>query len=196
MEEFTGKPLPPTLEDSLPSTLEDLFETVRSGVRRTADVYITLCSVFERLIKRKDGLAGEYARFSSALSAVTESTADTYNIDTNDVPLLNEGINATAKHVATSQNLLIDEARTWDEGALEDFKRQRDSLVSMRDMFDRKDRFARDTIPALEKRIASNESKLAAVRAKPEAQKKPGEAEKLEDAIMKVLTESPLSNFP
>lgn len=68
---------------------------------------------------------------------------------------------------------------------LEDLKRQRDSLVSMRDLFDRRDRLARDTIPTLEKRIAANEAKLSAVRAKPEGMRKAGEAGKLEDAIMR-----------
>lgn len=120
------------------------------------------------------------------MSSTTESTAETYNFDTNDVPLLNEGIASTAKHIGTSSGLLLDEARSWDESALEDFKRQRDGLVSMREMFERRDRYARDTIPACEKRIQGNEGKLAAVRAKPEGARKVGEAEKLEDAIMKV----------
>ena len=186
MEEFTGKPLPPTLEDSLPPTLDDLFDTVRSGVRRSADTYINLCTSLERIIKRREGLSTEYIRFQTLLSSATEATDDTYKLDTNDVPLLNEGINATSKHIGKSQGLSIDEARSWDDGVLEDFKRQRDGLVSMRDMFDRRDRYAKDTIAQCEKRIAANEQKLSAVRNKPEGTRKVGEAEKLEDAIMKV----------
>lgn len=195
-EEFIGKPLPPTLEDSLPPTLDDLFDTVRSGVRRSAETYINLCSSLERIIKRREGLGGEYSRLSSLLFSATETNADTYKLDTNDVPLLNEGIASTAKHIETSQNLVVEEAHSWDEGALEDFKRQRDALVSMREMFDRRDRFAKDTIPACEKRIAGNESKLAAVRNKPEGTRKVGEAEKLEDAIMKVRLPPRLSQSP
>jgi sorting nexin-8 len=185
-EEFTGKPLPSDLEDSLPKTLPELFDTVRSGVRRSAETYITLCNMMERLSRRNEGMAAEYSRFSSALSGLTESSQETYAVDTNDVPLLNSGLNATARHLDQSKQLLEDEARGWDHGVLEDLKRQRDTLVSVRDMFDRRDKYARDNIPQLEKRIANNESKLAGIRNKSADQIKPGEAEKVEDAIHKV----------
>jgi sorting nexin-8 len=53
-------------------------------------------------------------------------------------------------------------------------------------MFDRRDKYAKDNIPQLEKRIANNESKLGGIRNKSPDQVKPGEAEKVEDAIFKV----------
>lgn len=184
-EEFTGKSLPPDLEDSLPKTLPDLFDTVRSGVRRSAETYITLCNMMERLTRRNEGMAAEYLRFSTALSTLAETSQETYAVDTNDVPLLNEGLNATARHLDQSKQLLEDEARGWEEGVLEDLKRQRDTLVSVRDMFDRRDKYAKDNIPYLEKRIASNEAKLQGIRNKPAEQVKAGEKEKVEDAIFK-----------
>ncbi|KAL9126862.1 MAG: hypothetical protein Q9217_004158 [Psora testacea] len=180
-EEFTGKTLPPELEDSLPKNLSETFDTVRSGVRQSADHYIGLCNLLERLTKRNQGVAADYSRFSQALSNLTEASQSTYATDTDDVPLLNEGINSTAKHMTISQNLLEDEARAWDEGVLEDFKKQRDSLVSIRDMFDRRDRYAKDNIPQLERRIEANENKLASMMAG--AGGKPGEREKLELAV-------------
>jgi len=186
LEEFTGKSLPPTLEDSLPVNLPDIFDTVRAGIRQSAEAYINLCGLLERLTKRNQGVAADTLRFSLALQALTETSKDTYAIDTNDVPLLNEGILSTAKHLSTSQSLLVDEARAWDDGVVEDFKRQRDTLVSMRDMFDRRDRFDRDNIPQLEKRIESNQSKLTVLKGRPEGTVKPGEVERVEQAIMTV----------
>lgn len=185
-EEFTGKPLPPHLEDSLPSTLQDLFDRVRSGVRRSAEIYINLCNLLERLTKRNEGIAAEYLRFSLALQTLTEVSAETYAVDTNDVPLLNEGMNATARALGNGKALLEDEAKAWDEGVLEDLKRVRDGLVSVRDMFERRDRFDKDNIPQLEKRIASNENKLATLRGKPEGMVKVGEIERVEDNILRV----------
>jgi hypothetical protein len=125
-------------------------------------------------------------RFSAALQTLTEASQDTYAVDTNDVPLLNEGLKSTAKHLDQSRALLDDEAKGWEEGVLEDLKRQRDALVSMRDLFDRRDKYAKDNIPYLEKRIATNEQKLQGIRNKPAESVKPGEAEKVEDAIFKV----------
>jgi sorting nexin-8 len=142
--------------------------------------------MMERLIRRNEGMAAEYLRFSTALSGLTETSQDTYAVDTNDVPLLNEGLNSTARHLDQSKQLLDDEARGWEEGVLEDLKRQRDTLVSVRDMFDRRDKYARDNIPALERRIANNETKLQNIRNKPAEQVKSGEAEKVEEAISKV----------
>lgn len=185
-EEFTGKPLPPDLEDSLPPTLNETFERVRSGIKRSADIYINLCNLLDRLAKRNQGLAADQFRFSRALQALTDCTSDTYAVDTNDVPLLNNGINSTAKHLIASQGLLDDEARAWNDGVLEDLKVQRDCLVAMRELFDRRDRYAKDNISQLERRIESNEKKLQDLRAKPEGTVKPGEVEKVEDAIIKV----------
>ena len=152
-------------------------------MQRSSELYINACNLVERQLKRREGLAAEFSRLASTFNSLTEVSSDTYKIDTNDVPLLNEGLSATAKHISEQQSLLIQESTTWDEGLLEDMKRQRDTLVSIRDLFDRRDRFDRDNIPQLEKRIASNESKLEGVRAKPEGTRKAGEAEKLEDAI-------------
>jgi sorting nexin-8 len=185
-EEFLGRPLPPGLEDSLSPTLNDLFDTSRTGIRRSAEIYINLCNLMDRLAKRHEGLAADQLRLSLSLEALTDASQDTYATDTNDVPLLNEGLHATAKHLSNSQSLLEDEARAWDQGVLEDLKRQRDSLVSMREMFDRRDRYDKDNIPQLERRIQSNEAKLVAIRAKPEGLVKPGEIEKVTEAIIKV----------
>ncbi|KAL8717867.1 MAG: hypothetical protein Q9225_004936 [Loekoesia sp. 1 TL-2023] len=183
-EEFTGKQLPPDLEDSLPTNLMETFDTVRSGVRQSTEAYINLCSLLERLMKRNQGIAADYLRFSTALINLTENSESTYATDTNDVPLLNEGIKSTAKHLTTSQTLLEDEAKAWDDGVLEDLKKQRDTLVGARDMFDRRDRYAKDNIPYLERRIESNEHKLQVlINRPPNAPVKPGEQEKLEQAV-------------
>ncbi|KAI9051465.1 hypothetical protein LZ554_004511 [Drepanopeziza brunnea f. sp. 'monogermtubi'] len=184
-EEFLGRPLPPGLEDSLPPTLNELFDRTRSGVRRSAEIYINLCNLMDRLSKRNEGLAADHLRLSLSLQALMDSSEDTYSTDTNDVPLLNEGLNATAKHLSNSQTLLEDEARAWNQGVLEDLKRQRDALVSMRDMFDRRDRYDKDNIPTLERRIQNNETKLITIRSKPEGLVKPGEIEKVTEAIIR-----------
>lgn len=137
----------------------------------------------ERLTKRNEAMAADNLKFSLALQSLTEGNSDTYAIDTNDVPLLNEGINATAKHMANAQSLLEDEARGWDQGTLEDFKKIRDAMVSMKDLFDRRDRYAKDNILQLEKRIQASENKLIALRQKPPGAVKPGEMEKVESSI-------------
>ncbi|KAK4662360.1 Sorting nexin mvp1 [Podospora pseudopauciseta] len=184
-DEFAGRALPSGLEDSLPQTLEELFSRTRAGVKRSAELYITVCNIMDRLVKRSEGVAADHARVALTLTSLTEASADTYATDTNEIPLLNDGLQAMSRHLRTAQGLLEDEARAWDEGVLEDLKRQRDALVSLRDLFDRRERLDKDNIPQLERRIATNETRLAALRTKPEGMVKPGEMEKVVEAIIK-----------
>jgi sorting nexin-8 len=192
-DEFAGRPLPPGLEDSLPPTLDDMFERTRNGVRRSAELYISICNIMDRLVKRSEGIAADHSRIAMSLTALTEVSADTYATDTNDVPLLNDGLLAMSKHLRTGQSLMEDEAKAWDQGVLEDLKRQRDALVSLRDLFDRRERLDKDNIPHLERRIQTNETKLAGLRAKPEGLVKPGEIDKVVESIIKVR--QPLHSF-
>lgn len=185
-DEFADKPLPPGLEDSLPSTLEELFTRTRSGVRRSAELYINVCSIMDRLVKRTEGVAADHARIAMSLVSLTETSNDTYASDTNEVPLLNDGLTAMSKHLQTCKSLLEDESRGWDEGVLEDLKRQRDALVSVRELFDRRERLDKDNIPYLERRIQTNETKLATLRGKPEGTVKAGEIDKVAESIIKV----------
>ncbi|KAG6006724.1 hypothetical protein E4U21_006709 [Claviceps maximensis] len=185
LDEFADKTLPPGLEDSLPPALEDLFLRTRSGVRRSAELYINVCNIMDRLVKRTEGVAADHARIAMSLTSLTETSADTYATDTNEVPLLNDGLTAMSKHLRTYQTLLEDESRGWDEGVLEDLKRQRDSLVSLRDLFERREKLDKDKIPYLERRIQTNETKLASLRSKPEGTVKPDEIEKVAESIIK-----------
>ncbi|KAI0127559.1 hypothetical protein BJ170DRAFT_580759 [Xylariales sp. AK1849] len=185
-DEFSGRALSPGLEDSLPAgPLNELFDRTRSGVRRSADLYINSCSLMDRLVRRSEGVAADHARLALSLTSLTETSKDTYATDTNDVPLLNDGLVAMSKGLKTAQSLLEDESKAWDAGVLEDLKRQRDALVSVRDTFDRRERLDKDNIPYLERRIQNNETKLAGLRAKPDGLVKPGEIERVAESIIK-----------
>ncbi|KAF3903481.1 hypothetical protein ABW20_dc0107769 [Dactylellina cionopaga] len=183
-EEFVDKPLPPHLEESLPADLEATFETVRSGIRRSSETYIGLCNLLERIEKRHEGVAADYRRFSQALEGLTDASEATYKMDTSEVALLNDGLVAVSRHLNTAQSIMEDEIKAWDVGVLEDLKRHRDALVSMRELFERKDKYAVDTIIFLEKRIRTTEEKLKNTRVKPQEQIKPGEMEKMEQSIV------------
>jgi len=184
-DEFTGRALPPGLQDSLPASLEDLFDRTRFAVKRSADLYITVCNTMDRLVKRTEGVAADHARLAVSLSSLVDATAETYATDTSDVGQINAGLTSTGKHLRTAQHLLEDEARAWEVGVLEDLKRQRDTLVSVLDMFARRDRLDRDNIPALERRIEANEAKLQTLRARPDGVGRPGDIEKVVEAILR-----------
>ncbi|POS84348.1 hypothetical protein EPUL_003740, partial [Erysiphe pulchra] len=177
-DEFSGRILPPDLEDSLPLNLNDMFERSRAGIRRSAGIHTTLCVLMDRLIKRNEGFAAEQLRISRSLELLSDASEDTYSIVANDVPLLKRIFSNSIKHLNDSQALLVDEAKAWDLGVLEELKKQRDSLVSMRELFDRRDLYDTDNISFLERRIQKNEKKLADILEKPDETTKPGEVGK------------------
>jgi sorting nexin-8 len=187
-DEFQERALPPGLEESLPEGLEELFARVKAGVKRSAELYINICNIMDRLVKRQEGVAADHGRVSSLLASLRETSADTYATDTNEVPLLNDGLTAMSKHLQTAQTLIIDESKGWEEGVLEDLKRQRDALVSVREMFERRERLDKDNIPYLERRIQTNETKLANLRSKPDGTVKAGEVERVAESIIKAST--------
>lgn len=184
-DEFSGRSLPPDLEESLPLNLNDMFERSRTGIRRSAGIYTTLCVLMDRLIKRNEGFAAEQSRISRSLVSLSDASEDTYSIVVNDVPLLKKIFINSAKHLNDSQALLNDEAKAWDLGVLEELKKQRDSLVSMRELFDRRDKYDVDNIPILERRILKNKNKLAEIIDKKEEMAKSGEVGRLTEAISK-----------
>lgn len=117
---------------------------------------------------------------------------DTYSKDTHDIPLLNNTLIASARRLTNSQILILDEANSMDQNTLEDLKRQRDSFVSMRDLFDRRDQYDKDNIPFLERRIEKNEKKLANLESKALTKrevKSCNEIVKVTDEIIKVRLE-------
>lgn len=128
-------------------------------------------------------------RFSLSLRALTDCSEATYAVDTSEIPQLNNGLTAVANHLSQSQQLLEDETKAWDAGILEDLKRQRDCLVSMREMFERKERFQVDNIPQLEKQIKQSKLKLEQLK-QSEARMgelKPGEKEMRETTEKGIL---------
>jgi len=147
-------------------------------------LYINACNIMDRLVKRSEGVAADHARLALSLMSMTEVSAETYATDTNDVPLLNDGLVAMSKHLRTTQSLMEDESKAWEQGVLVDLKRQRDALVSVRDMFDRRERYDRDNIPQLERRIAKNEVKLADLHSRPEGTVKSEEMAKVAQSIV------------
>jgi len=156
------------IENLLPANLEQTFGTVRSGLRRSAEIYIGLCALVERLGKRQEGLAGELGRFAVALDGLTDVSEATYAVDTGDVEGLNEGLRCVGKFLGNAMGLMVDEAKGWEEGVLEDMKRQRDGIVAMREMFERRERMSGDAVASMEKRIAAAEKKIKIIRARPD----------------------------
>ena len=165
--------------------VKDAIESFRYGLQVAIDDYIRLCAITERLTGRQKANAGESVKLAEILSSQTNGkTLYTHDLTP---PGIIPTLNSVARHYDQASRILVDEAKGWEDGILEDLKRERDSLVSMKEMLDRWDRLGGDNIPGLEKRITSNAAKLDMARNS--AVTKPSEIVKHEESIERDKTE-------
>ncbi|KAK9328578.1 hypothetical protein V1520DRAFT_371114 [Lipomyces starkeyi] len=167
-DEFTGRSLPDGLIESWNIAEAERWEEVKSGVKMEAELYTHLCLLIDRMEKRQESVAVDHQRFATSLNTLQDVTQKTYSVDTNDLSLINDGIKNVSKYLNNAQALLEDESRGWEIGVLEDFKRHRDTLISIKELFDRQEKLDVNTIPFLERRISNNESRLTSMRGRPD----------------------------
>ncbi|BFZ64343.1 Sorting nexin mvp1 [Saitoella coloradoensis] len=183
-EEFDGiDTIPEGLVEGLPPNLDEVVERVRTALKVQGQTWIGMCTLLERLARRQEGFAMDLFRVSLSLGALVDdssaSICPTHNCQA--CPTTNRGLSLVSKHLQHAQGLLEDESRAWDDGVLEDLKRQRDKVVGMREMFERWEKGSGDDVAKLEKRIRTSEAKIAVLRLK---EGKEGEITKLEQGIV------------
>ncbi|KAK9453997.1 hypothetical protein V1511DRAFT_522493 [Dipodascopsis uninucleata] len=163
-DEFTGRALPDGLIESWDNAEAERWEDVKEGIKMEAEIYTDLCLLIDRMEKRQESVASDHQRFSQSLNTLNDATQKTYSVDTNDLSLIQDGIKNVSKYLSNAQTLLEDESRGWEIGVLEDFKRHRDILISVKELFDRKEKLDMNNIPYLERRIHNNENRLKQMR--------------------------------
>src|SRR5271169_4006254 len=144
------------------------------------------CHILDRLRHRIRLTSVDYGRYANFLTQLSEDTDLCPVASCADCPSIDNGLRSVARGLDLVSGVLGDESRAWDEGILEDLKRQRDVLVAMKECFDRRDRLAGDNVPSLEKRITNAESKIQNYQSRPDAATKADQISKLEDQIIKV----------
>jgi sorting nexin-8 len=145
------------------------------------------CHILDSLRYRIRVSSVDFARYANFLTQLSEDT-DLCPLRTCvQCPAIDSGMRNVALGLDLVSGILGDEARSWDEGILEDLKRQRDVLVGMKEMFDRRDRLAGDNVPSLEKRISTCETKIRTLRERPDAESRVEQIAKLEEQIESVV---------
>ncbi|KAK9463776.1 uncharacterized protein V1516DRAFT_618068 [Lipomyces oligophaga] len=180
-DEFTGRSLPVGLVESWSNEEAERWEDVKEGVKTEAELYTHLCLLIDRMEKRQESVAADHARFANSLNTLQDVAKQTYSVDDSDLNLINDGVSNVVKYLNNAQTLLEDESRGWEIGVLEDFKRHRDTLISIKELFDRREKLDVNTIPYLERRIRSNETRLSGMRNRSDF--KSSDIERVEQAI-------------
>jgi sorting nexin-8 len=131
---------------------------------------------------RQNAAANDHEHVSRILAAHGASSSS-FAAHSLTAPSVRMTLTTVSRFFNQCSSIMIDESRGWEASILEDLKRERDSVVSMREMLDRWERTGGNNIPSLEKRILSNEGKVETLRSAPVP--KPNDIAKTEESIIK-----------
>jgi len=179
-EEFLGSDIPPHYESLIPKDLESRIEILKRELAGALDTYITLCRLFETLITRNKSCSNDYKRISMALGRLSGYPSLCSVPGTDGV---SPSLSSTSKTFLKTTGILDDESRAWDQGILQDLKMERDSITSLRQVFERRDKLV-DKTPGLEKSIDILVKKIAFIKERKDPPRE-GEIETLEQQIGK-----------
>ncbi|KAG5518601.1 hypothetical protein PMAC_002997 [Pneumocystis sp. 'macacae'] len=184
-DEFRDKVIDDDLVSNFPSDFDEIIMNIKKTINLQIDNYIQLCLIMERLLKYQQESATDMMLFALCLNVLSEKNKFVFtNGIVNDfISHINQGMSVVSKHFLTTQEFLEEEAKVLNEGILEDLKCQRDNLIAIKNMFDRKDKLDVDNISFLEKRIDTNLDKLTSLDMKTDLNSL--DKEKIEKSIMK-----------
>ncbi|KAF9974996.1 sorting nexin [Actinomortierella ambigua] len=166
-DEFTTRlPVPEELQRQIPANLERELEAIKRRLPGSIEYYRNMVNLMDRIQKRTEANSSDYMRFNLALNALSDCEKQCHAQDCYNCAQLSQGYTKIARHMGTNSAILDDEARTLQLHMVEELKRHRDLLVSVKELFQRRDLSREGALTEmLKKRIATNEAKLKAVRA-------------------------------
>ncbi|KAH8549013.1 hypothetical protein BGW37DRAFT_430008, partial [Umbelopsis sp. PMI_123] len=173
----------------VPADLDERLARVGSNLTNSIEHYKNMCLTVERMIKRTEAQAGDYARYSSSIRSLVEVSHVCYQDDCEQCFQVAQGCQAVSIHIMKASTIMEDKASIVIEttnGILENLKRHRDLLVSFKELLERKDKLAVNQIDVLNKRININQTKVNQHRGVPGLE---NEVERLDQSLKTDRTE-------
>ncbi|OAQ30072.1 hypothetical protein K457DRAFT_1831794 [Linnemannia elongata AG-77] len=165
-DEFTTRlPIASSLSKQIPMTLDLEVEAVKRRLPASIEYYRTMVATLDRIQKRSEASAADYTRFSLAVGALADCEKQCHIDDCYNCGQLSQAYGKIGTHFSQASTLMEVQARAAQQGMVESLKRHRDLLISVRELFQRRDRIREGNMAEmLKKRIASNEAKLKTLR--------------------------------
>ncbi|KAG5358499.1 Sorting nexin MVP1 [Yarrowia sp. B02] len=182
-EEFHGRTIDPKFVqqwDEQQATA--LWAGLITELDRSHDSVVQLCVLLDRVAKRQEAQAVDAAKIAYNLGAALPPSARVLYSVTDDgcIQQITRGLSRASARIESDCQLQQDEARGSQVGVLEEAKKYREALGSMRELFDRLEKYGGNNIPLLEKRIQQNQGRVTLARQRKALM---SEIEKLDRAI-------------
>ncbi|KAG8818633.1 Sorting nexin mvp1, partial [Serendipita sp. 399] len=185
-EEATTKRIDRNDEMSIPSNLEEKLATTRQKIAVLIEQWSRLCTITERVLKRRETGSADIMRATLTLNALAEGTnGNTWGLpDSSLAAGVRIGVENISGHLNSLADTMDQRSRVAINSNLEALKAQRDLYVAVRDLFSRHDRYSPDAADRLKKRVESQSLKLESIK---QVQKEgwENEAEKVAAGISK-----------
>lgn len=143
---------------------EETYNATHKNLSSLHTTFNKIILFVERFEKRKQLLSLDNDKFIEILNDFSLDTSSVYNIEPNDIELVNHTIKSISTHVSTSNSLLKDECQLTEDGVLKDFKDFREYLTALMNLFERKANSSEFNDVAFKKRIETNQAKLQNLR--------------------------------
>ncbi|KAG2172932.1 hypothetical protein INT44_004673 [Umbelopsis vinacea] len=174
------------MQMEVPADLDERLAKVGSNLVISIEHYKNMCFTVERMIKRTEAQVVDFARYGSSVRSLVEVTQACHQPDCEQCAQVAQGCEAVSTHIMKASTILEDKSVAATNGILENLKRHRDLLVSFKELLDRKEKLAVNQIDALNKRIATNQTKVNQHRGVPGLE---NEVERLDQSLKSDRTE-------
>ncbi|KAI9280716.1 hypothetical protein BY458DRAFT_500147 [Sporodiniella umbellata] len=167
-------------EALVPENLDEQLQKTKKRVSATINHYINLCLIMERMIRRMNGQAADFSRYSIALNSLAEADLRYHAGECVNCQCVVRGYETVSRHMQIQSNILESQVGSATDGILENLKRFRDLVVSFRDLEERRRKLSLYQKDDITKRLSSNRAKLHQTKGIPGMET---EAEKLQESI-------------
>ncbi|KAF9988229.1 sorting nexin, partial [Modicella reniformis] len=153
------------LPRQISQSLEKEIESIKKRVPTSIEYYRSMVHVLDRVQKRTEASAADFARYSLALNALADCDKKCHIDECYSCGQLSDGYRKISSHFTQTSQLLDEQARVSQREMIEGLKRHRDLLVSVQELMQRRDLSREGSIAEMmKKRIVSNEAKLKALK--------------------------------
>ncbi|OAD68925.1 hypothetical protein PHYBLDRAFT_149927 [Phycomyces blakesleeanus NRRL 1555(-)] len=146
------------VERRVPDQLDLQLETLRKRLEPLTQLYHTLCSQMERMIRLEEAQAAEFDHYSATLNAMCTLEQACYVPECLPCGFVIHGYESVSKHMQRAGQIQNDQTLVTRYTTLENLRRQRDLLISFKEMLDRRDRLVPSVPTSKAKRDPDRES--------------------------------------
>ncbi|KAK9721555.1 Sorting nexin mvp1 [Basidiobolus ranarum] len=162
--EFRSIEVTDHMKAAIPHNLDEKLNTLRGRLDASIEYYNNQCMLMERITKRQGGTSDDILRYSQVSKSLAENDKECHDIDCYSCPQIANGINMISDCFKQVSSIKKREVDSSVNGVVESLRRQKEVIISFKELLERKDKIITSEVDTLASRIQSNQEKLNHLR--------------------------------